>query len=158
MAEYWLRRFVRESNRIEGIIREPTSREVAVHRDFLSLGDVDVRDLETFVSTIAGASLRDRFGMNVEVGAHLPPAGGSWIRRRLEELLAEVNAPNYEDPWLIHARYERLHPFMDGNGRSGRVLWAWQRLKQGRPFHEIGFLHAAYYEALGASREDGSNG
>jgi len=36
-----------------------------------------------------------------------------------------------------HIRYEDLHPFPDGNGRSGRILYNWQRIKLGLPIHII---------------------
>lgn len=32
-----------------------------------------------------------------------------------------------------HVRYEKIHPFIDGNGRTGRMFMNWQRLKAGLP-------------------------
>lgn len=32
-----------------------------------------------------------------------------------------------------HVRYEHIHPFFDGNGRTGRIFMNWQRLKNGFP-------------------------
>lgn len=32
-----------------------------------------------------------------------------------------------------HVAYERIHPFGDYNGRSGRILMNWQRTKNGLP-------------------------
>ena len=55
-------------------------------------------------------------------------------------------------PAEYHQRYETLHPFMDGNGRSGRALWAWQRLQRGESPFALGFLWAYYYETLQQSR------
>lgn len=37
---------------------------------------------------------------------------------------------------------------MDGNGRSGRAIWAWMRLKENRDPFQLGFLHSFYYESL----------
>lgn len=33
----------------------------------------------------------------------------------------------------LHIQYEHIHPFVDGNGRTGRMLLNWQRLKAGLP-------------------------
>ena len=32
-----------------------------------------------------------------------------------------------------HIEYEKIHPFADYNGRSGRILMNWQRVKNGLP-------------------------
>ncbi len=32
-----------------------------------------------------------------------------------------------------HVKYEHIHPFVDGNGRTGRMFMNWQRLKVGLP-------------------------
>ena len=32
-----------------------------------------------------------------------------------------------------HVIYEMIHPFVDGNGRTGRMIMNWQRLKVGLP-------------------------
>jgi hypothetical protein len=85
----------------------------------------------------------------VRVGNHYPPKGGEFIVGHLEDILLVANN-GHASPYEVHCRYERLHPFTDGNGRSGRVLWAWQMQKQ----YGIckGFLHQFYYQALDASR------
>ncbi len=36
-----------------------------------------------------------------------------------------------------HIRFEKIHPFIDGNGRSGRLLMLWQRIKCGLPVKVI---------------------
>lgn len=32
-----------------------------------------------------------------------------------------------------HVAYENIHPFVDGNGRTGRMFMNWQRIKAGLP-------------------------
>jgi Fic family protein len=76
------------------------------------------------------------------------PPGGRGIKARLKVLLAKVNSdPKGYDPFDMHCEYEMLHPFTDGNGRSGRLLWAWHMLKRGESL-SLGFLHQFYYQAL----------
>ena len=63
---------------------------------------------------------------------------------------------------ILHAEFEALHPFLDGNGRLGRMLvplFLWQKELIGQPtFYISAFLEAnrdAYYERLLAvSRDD----
>ena len=108
---------------IEGIFREPLEREIIAHRQVLALEQIAIDDLEAFVSVYQpNAQLRAGPGMNVTVGAHRPPPGGISIVYRLDDLLTQVNS-EIIDPWTAHVRYECLHPFTDGNGRFGRVLW-----------------------------------
>lgn len=33
----------------------------------------------------------------------------------------------------LHVEYEKIHPFVDGNGRSGRIFMNWWRVKNGLP-------------------------
>jgi Fic family protein len=51
-----------------------------------------------------------------------------------------------------HAHFEAVHPFSDGNGRIGRILWALQMAAAGRlPLHLSGYVEAEraeYGEAL----------
>lgn len=146
-----LRVFVRESNRIEGIHRPPTKRELKAHADLLDLPELTVMQVAQFVAAVQpGAELRIREGMNVRVGNHRPPPGGSAIGFTLRGLLIDANERN--EPYAIHQAYEQLHPFMDGNGRSGRAIWLWQMLNQHGAGHALrmGFLHLFYYQALAA--------
>jgi Fic family protein len=136
--------FIRESNRIEGIVRDPTLEEVAEHKRFMSLKRVAVKDMEQFVKVYQpNARLRDKKGWDVRVGGHVAPPGGKRIRDDLQLIIDRANMPCLSTPFETHLAYEHLHPFTDGNGRSGRMLWLWQMRSA-----PLGFLHTFYYQTL----------
>ncbi len=151
MNSLQLESFLSESNRIEGIMREVKRSEFQAAMAFLTLDRIHVHDLERLVAVFQpGTKLRDKPRMDVRVGDHIAPPGGTDIPIQLDIML-RLAEDNLLSPYDVHCRYEALHPFMDGNGRSGRMLWLWQMERQhgGAP---LGFLHTFYYQALQASR------
>lgn len=143
--------FVKESNRIEGIEEVRTGEMVEAAR-FMEEEEIDVERLEHFVSVFQpGAELRRKPGLDVRVGNHIAPSGGYMIEAFLADNLMSVFE---RSPYENHQSYEALHPFTDGNGRSGRILWAWQmlRMEKHSPLG-LGFLHAWYYQSLEANRK-----
>lgn len=144
--------FIAESNRIEGIFREPTAAEENAHWTLLEQPLMSVSVLNAFQSVIApGNSLRDLFGLDVRVGNYIAPAGGPGIVRQLRKLCEDVNRIGAEEgAWRCHVRFEVLHPYMDGNGRTGRALWAWAMKAIGHDPFALPFLHRFYYQTLAA--------
>ncbi|WP_413534095.1 Fic family protein [Empedobacter brevis] len=57
---------------------------------------------------------------------YTPPSGESIIREKLANLEQFINNDNNLDPLikmaLLHYQFEAIHPFADGNGRTGRIL------------------------------------
>lgn len=63
---------------------------------------------------------------------------------------------------LVHVQFETIHPYLDGNGRVGRMLIAllldhWQQLNSPLLYLSLYFKQnqAAYYRGLGAIRTEG---
>ncbi len=137
--------FLEESWQIEGL-PPPESHIYDMTRDFLLLPQITLEDLEYLVYAYAGARLRRLHGMDVRVGRYLPPRGGPEIESSTIALLEAAHESC--DPWQLHTEYESLHPFLDGNGRSGRILWAWQMQRLGEHPFRLGFLHNFYYQTL----------
>lgn len=154
---YSLEDFIVESNKIEGILRAPTRAEIDEATRFILLHKPEISDLEQFVSIYQPrARLRDKVGLNVVIGSagrivHRPPAGAPKIRKALQKILDEIGDVS---PFETHQRYEDLHPFTDGNGRSGRILWLWCVGGEA----PRGFLHDWYYASLSAWRNGWQRG
>lgn len=57
---------------------------------------------------------------------YTPPEGDDLIRRKLKQLEDFIHLENKIDPLiklaLIHYQFEAIHPFYDGNGRTGRIV------------------------------------
>ncbi len=57
---------------------------------------------------------------------YTPPEGEGLIRSKLKNLEDFIYAENDIDPLIklavIHYQFEAIHPFTDGNGRTGRIL------------------------------------
>ena len=67
---------------------------------------------------------------------HLPPKPNQ-VNQLMMQLVHEYNHADDVDPYLrearFHIRFERIHPFEDGNGRTGRILVNRGLLQAGLP-------------------------
>lgn len=57
---------------------------------------------------------------------YTPPEGESLLRDKLKNLESFIHEGNTTDPLIkltvIHYQFEAIHPFTDGNGRTGRII------------------------------------
>lgn len=102
-------------------------------------------------------------GLRIYDAKFVPPPPDR-VKECLEDLVRLLRyAPAEEDFYevplvmrmaIVHAQFETIHPFIDGNGRVGRILLPLMLAAEGYPpVYLAGFMKAnqtAYYETLGA--------
>jgi Fic family protein len=72
---------------------------------------------------------RDMSKVSVWVGEHI--ASPWWVIKGLMDNWLRDYAGR--EPRFNHVAFEKIHPFCDGNGRTGRMLMWWQEIRMGRP-------------------------
>jgi Fic family protein len=118
----------------------------------------DVRQVQNYVAPEGATSIREA------VFVPPPPSG---VGPALAELEAFIQADDRIPPLvriaLIHAQFETIHPFLDGNGRIGRLLITFYLCWKGilsRPLLYLSFFlkrnRAEYYALLNAVRTEGA--
>ncbi len=86
----------------------------------------------------------------VRVGNHLPPSS-SQVSGLMRELLDWWNRKSQAWPpvltsGILHYRFEAIHPFGDGNGRTGRMLALWELYRRGFDTHHIFSVDEVFWE------------
>ena len=128
---------------------------------------------------LAGVRGRERMPGEIRRSPNWIGAGGSTLRtarfvppphEELAALLTDWERFAHEDDdlpllvknALLHHQFETLHPFLDGNGRLGRLLIVFHLIEHGRLTAPLLYLSAyferdrqRYYEALQTIRETG---
>ena len=113
------------------------------------------KDIMLFLHKMLISAIRDdiagRFratGEYVRVGTHVAPAPEQ-VERMIESIITEYTSDH--ESYLIekiarfHLAFETIHPFIDGNGRIGRVLINWQLIRAGFPTIIVRNKEKSYY-------------
>ena len=82
-----------------------------------------LRDTDVSVRKLDGTCIASTSSGQV---IYTPPAGEALILEKLHNLAEFLHSPSEMDPLvkmaIAHYQFEAIHPFSDGNGRTGRVL------------------------------------
>jgi len=128
---------------------DPKTKEVLRYRTALRRGVELLRSkglslgiLEEVCSVLRNENVTFRTDELVRIGnpdtgvvTYTPPLGRAVIREKLENLLKFLLNPSELDPLIrlavVHYQFEAIHPFDDGNGRTGRILSILHLLHEG---------------------------
>jgi len=88
--------------------------------------------------------------ISVRVGQYLPPPPDA-VSGLMFELLEWWNTASQKlspviSSAILHYRFEAIHPFADGNGRTGRALALWELYRRGFDTHHIFSVDEYYWE------------
>ena len=122
-----------------------------------TLSEKFIKELHLILKNGTSDSRKDWFAVGDykklpnEVGG-VPTALPEDVADRMKELLAEYNGKvkvSFEDILDFHVKFERIHPFQDGNGRVGRLIMFKECLKCNIvPFIIEDNLKMFYYRGL----------
>ena len=148
--------------------------EAVGHRDaFLYVQDIATKDIpldESVIKNIHALVLMDRpedKGVYRRIpvrimGAYTEPVQPYLIEPKTTELLAEDKLRRetmnpIERIARFHLEFEGIHPFIDGNGRTGRLLLNLDLIRNGYPPINVKFIdRKRYYDAFDAYYRDGN--
>ncbi len=88
--------------------------------------------------------------IRVRVGPYMPPPPGD-VSGLMFELLEwwnkfSIGLSPVLSSAILHYRFEAIHPFADGNGRTGRALALWELYRRGFDSHHVFSVDEYYWE------------
>ena len=123
----------------------------------------NIKQADMDIRKVTGTALKSQQGDVV----YTPPEGESIIRDKLANLESFIHAEDGLDQLVrlavIHYQFEAIHPFPDGNGRTGRIINILFLVEKGLLDIPVLFLShyilrnkADYYAGLRGVTEEGS--
>ena len=96
------------------------------------------------------------------MGAYHTPPEPVFVPEQMEKLIKEFSKKKLhpiESAALLHLKFEGIHPFVDGNGRTGRLILNLFLMQNGYPPINVKFTdRKRYYETFGSYYRDNNAG
>ncbi len=128
-------KFAQEDTHADSATKEALQYRTALYQGFIALKDrpLSVATLVRVCSTIKNTDMDIRRipGTTIENSTtseiiYTPPVGETVIRNLLSNWEQFIHSEDELDPLIrmavAHYQFEAIHPFLDGNGRTGRVI------------------------------------
>lgn len=127
-------------------------RFVEKHAAQETIRQTDILELHRILAgEVMGQGEAGRYRMiAVRVGQFRPPPADA-VSGLMFELLQWWNTASRQlspvlSSSILHYRFEAIHPFADGNGRTGRALALWELYRRGFDTHHIFSVDEYYWE------------
>lgn len=122
---------------INGSIKAFNTISKYVENDIALLDEFMIRELHTNLmkGLLCDSYVGEYRKVPVRVGTSIPPMPAS-VPYLMDEWIEEFNKKDLT-PIELHYKFEYIHPFIDGNGRMGRLLWALDLLQRGEEVHPM---------------------
>ena len=127
------------------------------------LSEYDIKSIHNLVLADRPEDRGSFRRVNVRIaGALTNPVQPYLIEPKIEELLNNYKVWSetmhiVERVAIFHLQFESIHPFIDGNGRTGRLIMNLQLIKEGLPAINIKFAdRRKYYDAFDEYSRTGS--
>jgi Fic family protein len=103
-------------------VRQIENRPILTTNLFIAIMQI-IKENQSSIRNTPGTQLKNPVTNSV---VYTPPEGENVIREKLKNLEDFIHAEDNIDPLvkmaIIHYQFEAIHPFFDGNGRTGRII------------------------------------
>lgn len=127
--------YIQAENQADPATKEAIRYRAAVLKGFQSISErplnintanivcTQIKDVEMDVRKVPGAALVNERSKEI---IYTPPVGEPLLRNLLTNWEEYLHRENQLDPLvqmaILHYQFEAIHPYTDGNGRTGRIL------------------------------------